>query len=134
MMEDQASWEARVPPGALPYQAGLAHELSHSYISHESLDQFLELYVYNMIRTGSPDVAAWVFRRDQTSSFAGVQALLNVYQLIGRDAMSRAYREVYALHPPYGQILSAECRTVFVSQAPLALRDQVATLMTSVIY
>jgi hypothetical protein len=51
--EDRTTYEGRTPPTRLPYEAILGHELGHSYTSNESLTQFLELYTYNVIRTGA---------------------------------------------------------------------------------
>ncbi len=39
------------------------HELAHAFMGHESLNQFLEMYAYNIIRTGSADVSAWTWTR-----------------------------------------------------------------------
>jgi hypothetical protein len=45
-------------------------------------------------------------------------ALLDVYRLVGRDAMARAYRAIYVLAPPYGTMLSAECKQASIDEAP----------------
>ena len=136
-MEDQTTYEIRTPATRLPYEAITCHELSHSYIAHESLNQFLELYVYNLDRTNSAALTSWVFTRGYTpmaTTNQGVHALLDVYRLIGRDAMARAYRVVYALRPPYGVVLSAEVRQAFVDQAATAQQDQVRDLMAKVTF
>lgn len=133
-MEDRESYEARMTAFMVPYEVTLVHELSHTYISHESLDQFLELYVYNMIHTNSQNVQEWVFKRDYVASRAsneGIHALLDVYQLIGPEAMANAYRAVYPLRPPYGP-LSNECKQVFIDQAPSALKGRVSDKMAKV--
>lgn len=135
--EDRATYEARTGPDRLPHEAILDHELSHTYIGHEGLNQFLELYVYNVVQTGSPDVRAWVFDREYQAwraSNEGIHALLDVYQLIGRERMAGAYGAVTPLRPPYGQPLSAECRQVFVEHAPPEVRAQVAEKMARVTY
>jgi hypothetical protein len=134
-MEDRATYEQRTPSTRLPYDAILVHELGHSYVGSESLTQFLELYLYNVARTGSTDVATWQFTRSWTpglSSNEGVHALLDVYQLIGHDAMARAYRAVHPLHPPYGQPLSSEVIQRFVDESPAAVKEQVAAKLAMV--
>jgi hypothetical protein len=135
-MEDRATYEARTPATRLPYDAILVHELAHSYLGSESLTQFLELYGYNVLRTGSADVGAWTFTRDYVpgrDSNEGVHALLDVYRLIGRDAMAAAYRAVLPLHPPYGQPLSAAARQAFVDAAPPAAKAEVAARVAKVL-
>ena len=63
----------------------------------------------------------------------GVQALMDIYQMIGPDAMSRAYRSLYALQPPYGQPLSDQCKQVFIDQASDAVRAQVAVKVAAIV-
>lgn len=128
-MEDRGTYEARTPSNRLPWDAILFHELSHSYIGHESLNQFLELYQYNVVLAGSKDLARWVFTRSYRGPLdqnTGIHAILDIYQLIGPDAMAKAYRTLYRLQPPYGQPLSAEGQKAFVDQAPDAVKAQVA--------
>jgi hypothetical protein len=135
--EDQGSYEARKTTSMVPYEPVLDHELSHTYVGHESLNQFLELYVYNVVHTNSTDVQAWLFTRNYVAwqdANTGVQALLDIYQLIGREAMARAYRTIYALRPPYGQPLSDQCKQAFVDQAADALKAQVATKAATITY
>jgi hypothetical protein len=135
--EDRTTYEGRTGPNRLPYDAILGHELAHSYISNEMLTQFLELYLYNVIRTGSIDPAVWVFTRDwvpDQSSNAGLAAVLDVYQLLGHDAMARAYRAVYPLRPPYGQPLSPAVIQAFVDQAPADARDLVAAKLATIVF
>lgn len=134
-MEDKATYETRTGPARLPYEAILIHETSHSWILHESLNQFLELYAYNVKRGTTPDLATWTFTRSWMpglESNVGIHALLDVYQLIGRDAMARAYRAVHPLMPQYGQALTAQQRQVFVDEAPAAVKAQVAAKMEKV--
>ena len=137
-MEDQSTYEARTGAGRwLPYEAILYRELSHSFIGNESLTQFLELYVYNVLQTNSQDLQVWMVTRNYVAwdpSNHGVYALLDVYQLIGPSAIASAYRKVYPLYPPYGQPLSAECKQAFIDQAPSALKAQVADKMAMVTY
>jgi hypothetical protein len=93
--EDRTSYEARTSGGRLPFDAILSHELAHSYIGNEILNQFLELYV------------------------------LDVYQMPGHEAVARAYKAACALRPPYGQPLSPAVRQAFVDQAPTHLKSSV---------
>lgn len=128
-MEDRSTYESRTAVNRLPYDAILTHELSHSYISNETLTQFLELYVYNSLNTGSRELSAWTFTRDYVA-FAetneGSAALLDIYQWIGHDGMARAYKSAVALRPPNGEPLSAACRQAFVDQASEAMKARVA--------
>jgi hypothetical protein len=136
-MEDQLTYEARTPATRLPYEAILAHELSHTYISHEGLNQFIELYIYNQLQGGSTDLQTWVFTRNYRPgvvSSESVHALLDVYQLIGATAMIDAYRRAYALRPPYGQPLSQTVKDVFINAAPPPLQSQVAERISRVVY
>ena len=124
--EDRTSYEARNVP--LPYEASLHHELAHSYIGNEILTQFLELYAYNRLRGSTPDLSTWLFTRGYTGmrdDNRDVALVLDVYQMLGHDAMSRAYKAAYALRPPYGEPLSAAVRQVFVDQAPASLKNSV---------
>jgi len=58
--------------------------------------------------------------------------LLDIYQLIGHDNMSRAYKILYSLQPPYGSPLSAECLQVFIDQAPTSVKEQVAAKVAKI--
>jgi hypothetical protein len=101
------------------------------------VNQFLELYLYNMVHTKSAATQSWISARSYVpfaASNEGVLALLDVYQWIGLDAMTNAYRAVYLVRPPYGQPLSTQCQQVFVDQAPAALKSQVAAKMAKVVY
>ena len=135
--EDQSSYEARWRQGMGLYEAGLCHELSHSYIGHEGLNQFLEIYTYNMITTHSASFQDWTYMRDYntwTGTKTGYAALLDVYQLIGRDAMENAYRIIYQLNPPYGQPLPSNCKQAFVDQAPTNVKSQVSDIVANITY
>ena len=135
-IEDRETYESR-GGGALPFEAIVLHETSHAYIPHESLNQFLELYLYNMLHVNSTDVRAWIFTRNYSgnrSANVDIHAILDVYSMIGPDAMARAYRIVHRLNPPYGQPLSAECKQAFIDQAPEPLKTQVADKMSRVTY
>jgi len=136
-MEDRTTYESRTSEGRLPYEAITDHELAHSYISHEALTQFLELYTYNMVHTGSADPRSWAFARScvaLSSANEGVCALLDVHLLIGPDAMAAAYATVRGLNPPYGQPLDPAVKQVFVDHAPAALKAEIAAKMDRVTY
>jgi hypothetical protein len=120
--EDRTTYESRTPANRLPFDAILAHEAAHSYFGNESLTQFLELYAYNVIATGSQNVSAWIYLRNWTPGLAsnmGIHALLDIYQAIGFDEMSRAYRAIYPLHPG---ALSAAMIQAFANQVNAAQR------------
>ena len=104
-------------------------ELAHSYVSNESLTQFLEMYAFNAVLTGSTDLRVWIFTRDYvplSGENRDSAALLDGYALLGHEPMSRAYKAVPPLRPPYGEPLSAAARQVFVDQAPETMKAQVA--------
>lgn len=133
MMEDRATYSNR--GGALPYDAILVHELAHSYIGNESMTQFLEMYGYNVVMTGSESVSAWSATRNYDAGNegnAGVHALLDVYQLVGPAIMSDGYRAVLPLRPPYGQPLSLEAQEAFGAVVPEHLRSAVAARLSMV--
>jgi hypothetical protein len=133
--EDRSTYEGRTGPNRLPYDAILAHELGHSYISNESLNQFLEVYAYNVIRTGATDPDAWAFKRGWVADLSTNQdlaAVLDVYRLIGHDAMRRAYRAILPLHPSYGQPLSAAVIQTFAAQVPASMQAQVTEKLARV--
>lgn len=128
-MEDRETYEARTGPDRIPYEVILLHELSHSYIGNEALTQFLDIYLYNMVHTNSSDINSWIYLQgypDIQDSNNWLYALLDIYQLIGHNNMSKAYKILYSLHPPYGSGLSNECQQVFIDQAPASVKDQVA--------
>jgi uncharacterized protein YjdB len=129
-MEDQKTYEARTGPNRFPYEAGLFHEISHSYIGNESLNQFLEIYQFNMVHANSYDVKSWIYMRNYTAwqvDNTGCFALMDIYQLIGHGNMSKAFKILYSLNPPYGSPLSAECKQAIIDQAPIAVKAQVIT-------
>lgn len=136
-MEDRTTYDARRSATQQPYYAILAHELTHSYIGNESLTQFLELYVYNMLRTGSPNVQTWLWTRGYSGSAStniDIAALLDVYQLIGANAMAAGYRAVLPHAPPYGAPLSDAAKQAFVQTLPASLRDLVLTKLSAVTF
>jgi hypothetical protein len=133
--EDRATYEARTPPTRSPHDAILGHELGHSFISHESLTQFLEMYAWNVTRNRGTDPLQWTFTRGWTPGLATNQdsaALLDVYQLIGHDAMRQAFRAIRPLRPEYGQPLSPAVIQAFIAQVPEALQSQVAEKLARV--
>jgi hypothetical protein len=132
-LEDRAGFVSRAT--TMPYEAMVLHELAHSYVSNEALAQWLELYLFNLMETGSENVADWTFTRYYVAfapSNANVAALLDVYQLIGRSAMSEAYRIAQPLGARYGEPLPASVQQVFVDQAPPAVQAQVRDLVARV--
>lgn len=136
-MEDRTTYEVRTPATRLPYNAILYHEVSHSYIGNEGLNQFLEVYVYNVLQTGSPQLASWPYLRGWTpmqESNKDLAAVLDVYQLVGPDAMSNAYALTYPLRPPYGSPLSPSVIQVFVDRAPAAAKTQVGQKLGQVTF
>lgn len=106
---------------SVPYDAGLAHEAAHSYILNEALTQFLELYAYNVSRRRGVDPLSWEFTRGwgpATPSEYGVSPVLDIYHLVGNDAMRRAYRAIAPLRPAYGRPLTAAVIAAFVAEVP----------------
>lgn len=125
-LEDRETYEVRA--ALLPHRAILHHEMAHSYIGNESLTQLVELVVYNGVRTGSTDLGDWVFLRaypGPRDDNVDIHALLDIYGLIGYDAVARALHAILPLRPPYGQPLCAACVEAFVDQAPAELKDVV---------
>ena len=133
-MEDRGTYAER----ALPHDAILRHELAHSYIGHESLTQFLEVFAVNVIDTGTGDFAAWTYLRGNYVAFAdsntGAWALMDIYQLIGEAAMGRAYNAVYQINPLYGVPLSDAAKQVFVNEAPADVIQQVEAIVHKIVF
>jgi hypothetical protein len=119
--EDRTTYMGRAH--VMPYDALLQHELAHTYIGNESLTQFLEMFAYDVLH-GSPRSADGLgFRRNwvpMAESNKDSAAVLDVYHLVGHDAMSDACRAIYPLRPPYGSPLPPAVRDVFVGRAPAA--------------
>jgi hypothetical protein len=135
--EDRTTYESRTPPTRLPFDAIWAHELGHSWMGHEGLNQFIELYGYNVVRTGSTNPSAWTFTRNWTpnlSSNEGISALLDIYQLVGHDTMQRAYRAIYPLRPPFGVPLSSTVIQAFLNQVPPEFQAVVADKLAKVTF
>jgi hypothetical protein len=133
-LEDQTTYEARWQAGMVPYDPIICHELSHTYIFHESLNQFLEIYTFNRIIGHSTDFDEWTYVRNYdvyTGDRGGYIALLDIYKLIGFIHMENAYRIIYPLNPPYGITLADECKQVFINQAPPEHQLEVAALVAN---
>ncbi len=136
-MEDRGTYDGRTSLSRNPYETLLTHELSHSYVPNECLNQFLELYLYNVSRTGSVDAGTWTFTRNWTPGSSGnvcSSAVLDIYVLIGHDAMRDAYRAVYPLRPPYGQPLSQAVIQAFLSAIPLEQQPSVAAKLATITF
>lgn len=136
-MEDRTTYEARTTASRLPYNAILYHEVSHSYIGNEGLNQFLEVYVYNVLQTGSSQLGSWSYLRGWTpmqESNKDLAAVMDVYQLVGTDAMSSAYAATYPLRPPYGSPLAPSVIQAFVDRAPAATKTQVGQKLGQVTF
>ena len=132
--EDEISYQSR--SGPLPYDAGLVHELGHSYFASETLTQFLEVFLFNRLSGTTAAFDTWAYRRGypgMLDSNQGIAALLDVYVLIGPDSMSNAYRLAFPLGPPNGQPLPPTVQDVFVLQAPPDVRELVAEKMRRIL-
>jgi hypothetical protein len=139
-LEERGATDDVLTPGQafrLPHDAIVGHEVAHSFFSNEALTQFLELYVFNVLETGSSDPSVWIFTRAYTPFAPGnsnVYALLDVYGLIGHDAMSAAYRAARPLGARYGEALPPAVRAAFVDQAPGPLKTTVEQLVATVTF
>lgn len=119
-MTDRTMSEAYNGPSS-SYEATLAHEAAHSYISNEALTQFLELYVYNMRLGLGTDALNWELTRGwspTTPSPFGVNGVMDIYVVVGHDAMQRAYRAIAPLRPAYGRPLTDAVIAAFLAQVP----------------
>jgi len=125
-MEDRGTYAER----GVPHNTIIPHELAHTYIAHEGLTQFLEVYAYNLVETGSVNVEDWIWLRGEYASFApentAVYALLDIYQLIGPQSMGRAFKAIIELGAPYGAPLSAAAQQAFIDEAPASVAAQVS--------
>jgi hypothetical protein len=133
--EDRTTYESRTPPSRLPFDAILGHEVGHSYIGHESMNQFLELYGYNLTHGSSANLSSWTFTRSWTpgaASNTGIAALLDIFQLVGFETMRSAYRAVYPLRPPYGQALQPAVIDMFTNQVASSQRPAVSEKLNKV--
>ena len=133
--EDRTTYQARTLGVLLPYDPMIIHELSHTWFGSESVAQFMELYGYNVLATGSEDPRQWTFTRSWVpgrEANEGVHALLDVYELLGPAAMGDALRQVAILYPPYGQPLTPAMQQAFVDAAPEAAKATVAAKVAKV--
>ncbi len=90
-----------------------------------------------MLHTGSPSVQTWVFTRGYSgpaSTNSDVAALLDVYQLIGSEAMAAGYRAVLPHKPRYGSPLSDAVKQACVQTLSPSLRDQVFAKLSAVTF
>ncbi|MGH7638969.1 MAG: Ig-like domain-containing protein [Gemmatimonadaceae bacterium] len=132
-IEERATFTARGV--ALPHEALFGHELSHSYVANETLTQFLELYVYNVRVTGSQKLDDWAWTRGYTGTDddnVDVHVLLDIYALIGPDAMSAGYRAILPFHPLYGGALSIEAIQAFAEVVPVEHRAAVEAKLSRI--
>ena len=107
--------------GSHPYEATLAHEAAHSYMSNEALNQFLELYAYNMRLGLGTDPLEWQYTRgwnQTTPSPFGVNGVMDIYHAVGLDPIRRAYRAIAPLRPAYGRPLTDAAIAAFVAELP----------------
>jgi hypothetical protein len=135
--EDRGTYEGRTSATRLPFDSILGHELAHAYMGHEGLNQFVELYVFNTLQTGSSDPAAWTMTRGWAPGSAtntGVAALLDIYQLVGFETMQKCYRAIYPLRAAYGSPLAQSVKDAFLVPVPEALKAQVAEKLAAVTY
>ena len=133
--EDRTTYQARTLGVLLPYDPMIIHELSHTWFGSESVAQFMEVYGYNRVTTGSDDARQWTYTRSWVpgrEANEGVHALLDVYSLLGPEAMGSALARVAALRPPYGQPLTPAMQQAFVDAAPEAAKATVAAKVARV--
>jgi hypothetical protein len=137
ILEDKKTYLGRWKAPMMSYDPIICHELSHAYVGNEGLNQFLEIFVYNRLLGRTSAFGDWVFVRDYQiwkGTKTGYAAVLDVYQLIGPAAIQNAYRTVYQLKPPYGQVLPENCKQAFVDQAPEAQKAQVRAIVANITY
>jgi len=100
------------------------------------MTQFLELYAYNRALGAGPDLGSWTFTRGYTGPSETNESsalVLDVYGLVGHDAMARAYKAAVPLRPPYGQPIPAAVIEAFVNEAPSAVKEQVRAKLARVV-
>ena len=135
--EDRTTYETRTGPSRLPYDAILSHELGHSYVPNESLTQFLEMYAYNVLRTGATDPVTWSYTRNWIPDATANQdsaAVMDIYKAIGPETMKLAYRAMYPLQPAYGQPLSPAVVQAFLAPLPASLQSPVAAKLAKLTF
>ncbi len=136
-LEDRGTYEARRRPGMVEFQPVIAHELGHSYIGHEGITQFIELYGHNRADGFTEDPTTWAETRGWApgrASNTGVHAILDIATLIGPAAMSRIMRRLRALNPPYGASLSVAGQSIFVDESPAEHQSAVTALASRIGY
>ena len=72
--------------------------------------------------------------RDRTISEGQKQALVEIYRLIGRDAMTRAYGAISQLNTAAGEPLSLAGKQAFIDHAPPHVRAQVTELVERIVF
>jgi hypothetical protein len=75
---------------------------------------------------------SWVYTRDYEPFLASnshTHGLLDIYQLIGHDAMARAFQALYPLRPSFGTPLSEAGKQAIVNEAPSGLQNQVREIL-----
>ena len=68
------------------------------------------------------------------ASTASSAALVEIYSLIGRDAMTRAYEAVAQLNTAAGEPFPLAGKQAFIDNAPPDVRPQVAELVERIVY
>ena len=137
-LEDRGTYEARGGATfALPHDPILGVMLATTYTRHQELQRFLGVYAHNFIETGSEEVEQWVYFLNTTyvpfsEENEGWKALLDIYQLIGTEAMGRALKAIHFLELPIQTPLPPEGQQAFVDQAPEALKEQVGALASRI--
>jgi hypothetical protein len=121
ILDEETSALVNTNASSTSYSATLAHEASHSYISNEALNQYVEVYLDNVVRGRGTDVLNWDVTRGwtpTTPSTFGVSAVLDIHLVVGFDVMRRAYRAIRPLQPAYGSPLSPAVIAAFVAEVP----------------
>jgi len=130
-LEDRGTYDARWRTGMMGFQQIIPHELGHSYMGHERITQYIELYGHNRANGHSADPASWTETRGWVPGLAtnsGLHAILDIADLVGPEAMSRILLRLHLLGPPYGTSLSAAGQAIFVEESPAEHRPAVAAL------
>lgn len=119
------------------------HELSHSYMGNENLNIFTTLYLYNRVLNRSLDIADWdltgyTLNTNIQMPFRGMNALFEIYRLIGLDCMEKAFQKVRTLNPPNKDAdgnyaaLPDNCKKAFIEEVPQEYKHRVASLLDSI--
>ncbi|MEJ1937232.1 hypothetical protein WDZ92_44125, partial [Nostoc sp. NIES-2111] len=97
----------------------------------------LELLFLNQMKTGETSLERWAVNRGYVANLPEnrqIHALLDIYGLIGLDGMRTAYRKIYPLRPPYGELLSPTILQTFVDVAPTSAKARVQALADRIGY